>query len=578
MVAFIDSHTGKALEAGFDPNARPEGWAAGKPMAQLPPVSAFAGEIGKSLVRTLDDYASAVAAFSKAIVPAPMSQTYAQISYMPDVANSGLMQWPGLAPESLRKIVRENLAPQLVIRSRVGDIRRYAEHSRHPWKPGWRIELREASKSPSTHDRRDMRECESFINMCCMPNEVDNSVRERDGIPGFCNFSDFLAAGITDSLTFDGWAVYTDTDRDGRVKGFCNLPAGNIRLANPSIGYKGDRSVFAALVDETGTPVRGFTRENLVWSIRNPRNDPGIFQYGNSEVETAIRAIQGFQSAIDLNVDTFDKNAIPNGIMLLMGDFWTPNQVDMLMREWGNLKKGVSKQWGLPILGVPEDGDIKLLPLMDLKGTDVRYKDHLNMMAGIYCIVSGFPVRRLGFMASGNHRDNEPLPDQSTDTVGDDDPMLAPLLLKIEDILNPYIIWTRWPHLRLTFCGKNPKEDAREYEARKQARTWRESRAEADLPELTAECKPQDKPFLEIMEMCPEDPAKAGVFQSLASQWLDIRHGVEPAGEKPKVGAPFPGKKDPAKSEQQHGHASGVRRDSAKERASAKGAHLQLTE
>ena len=73
VVAFIDSHTGKALEAGFDPNARPEGWAAGKPMAQLPPVSAFAGEIGKSLVRTLDDYASAVAAFSKAIVPAPMS-------------------------------------------------------------------------------------------------------------------------------------------------------------------------------------------------------------------------------------------------------------------------------------------------------------------------------------------------------------------------------------------------------------------------------------------------------------------------------------------------------------------------
>jgi hypothetical protein len=352
----------------------------------------------------------------------------------------------------------------------------------------------------------------------------------------------------------------------GRVKGFCNLSAGNIRLALPGVGYKGDPDLYAALIDETGTPVRGFSREQMTWRVRNPRNDPGIYGYGQPETELAMRLIAGFQNAIDLNVDTFDKNAIPNGIMCLMGDFWTPNQIEMLIREWGNLKKGITKQWGLPILGVPEDGDIKILPLNDLKGTDVRYKEHMNMMAGLFCAIYGFPVRRLGYMASGNHRDNEPLADQSTDIVGDDDPGLAPMLLFIEDTINPYILWRRWPHLRLTFTGKNPKEDAREYEARKHARTWKESRAEADLRPLTELVAEEDRPLAEIMEFCPEDPAKGGVFQSLASEWLKIKMGVADSKDGEIQGAPFPSKKDPAKAEQQHGHVSGVRRNSRKEK------------
>ena len=98
-------------------------------------------------------------------------------------------------------------------------------------------------------------------------------------------------------------------------------------------------------------------------------------------------------------------------MLLLKGDYFNQDQIDALMREWTNMKRGISKLWGMPVMSVPEGGEVELLQFMDLKGEDVRYKDHLNMMAGLVCLVYNFPVRRLGLFASGNKRDNQPVQD-----------------------------------------------------------------------------------------------------------------------------------------------------------------------
>ena len=496
----------------------------------------------------------------------PQAFSYANMSFMPDPTNYGLVQWPGLSPEALRKISRENIAPQMVIRSRMTDLARYSGLSSHLWMPGWRIVMMDPKETPTAQDKKDIKDAERFIWNCSREHSYADA-RERDA-NFIAPFVTFLRSFADDALTFDGWALWTDMDSRGGVRAFCNLPAGMIRLAVPTRGYKGNPNHFAAMVDEAGNPIKAFTRKELTWRVRNVRLDPSVMGYGWSEIEMCVRLIQGFQAGIDLNIDTFTKSAIPNGMLLLKGDYFNQDQIDALMREWTNMKRGISKLWGMPVMAIPEGGDVELMQFMDMKGNDVRYKDHLNMMAGLCCVVYNFPVRRLGMFVSGNHRDNQPVQDAAVEIQGADDIGLPALLEHIEGGINPYLLWSNWPRLRFEFVNKNPKVDARSYESRMKAMTWGEARAEADLPTLESISPANLKPLAEIMTMAPQDPNLSGVFQTVAVTMLQAELGTED-DKVAKPGNRMTSKKDPAIS-QAHGHLAGVRRDSKAENTNSK--------
>lgn len=513
----------------------------------------------------------------KALGVPPSAYSYAAISTMPDPANAGLLPWPGIAPESLRKIARENIAPQLVIRARVADLARYSGLSHNIWEPGWQVGMRVASETPTAQDRADIRDAERFVWNCNRESSYSDA-RERDAHL-LHPFDMFLRAFGDDTHTFDGWAVWTDMTRDGKVKAFANLPAGQVRLAVPGRGVAGNPRFFSALVDETGNPVKPLTRDEMFWAIRNPRTDPNTWGYGFAESEVAILMVQAFQSAIQLNADTFTRSSIPNGMLLLKGDFWNQTQIDAIMREWTNMKRGVSKMWGIPLMSMPEGADVDVLSFMDMKGQEIRYRDHLNLMGGLYCVISQFPPRRLGIFASGMQRDSAPVQNESVEQAGVDDPGLPPLLGFAANRVNEYLVQPNWPRLRVWFNGANPKQDAREYEARKQARTWGESRAEVDLKKLTDGVPAKYRPLVEVMQYCPEDSSKISAFSVLAAKWLETQApkpdeddgeagAAAPGPDGKPPGAPFSSKVDPAAS-QSHGHRSGVRRDGTAEEASA---------
>lgn len=501
---------------------------------------------------------------NKALSLPPEMQAFTKLSTIPSGRAGNVIQWPGLPPEALRKIVRENLAPQMIINLRVSDVLRYAELSTHPWKPGWQIGLQDSKATPSDSDLQDIRDAERFILNCNA--ETGWNARERDKarLSGFANFS---AALTRDSLTYDGMSIWTDMDHSGRVKGFKALSTFNIRLVGP-MGYNGDKSIFATAVDDAGNIVSEFTRDELVFYTRNPRADPDIWGYGYPEIEMAVRLIQGFQNSLDMNVDTFQRNSIPNGFLTVSGR-WTQRQLDVLSRIWLNLKRGVTKSWSIPVIALPEKGEIKVNDLTDIKGKEVYYQDFMNMMMGAFAAIYCFPTTRLGYRISGAGPDSHSRDQQTASTiVDDDDPGLMPLLHHIECVINEYLLWSRWPHLRFWYNGKNPKEDAREYEARTNAMTLGEHRAMTDLPDLTTFGKDEEeKRMLRLMASCPYNPAMAGVFQSIIAAATSERTAKMAQDAKvPQPGAPFPGKKDPASSED-HGHASGVRRDSAAEGA-----------
>lgn len=283
---------------------------------------------------------------------------------------------------------------------------------------------------------------------------------------------------------------------------------------------------------------------------------------GNSEIEQAIRLIQGFQNAIDMNVDVFNKNGVPNAILTIVGA--TQRQLDFINRLWTNIKRGITKKWAMPVIGLPsKEAELKLIDLSGIEGKDAYYKDWMNMLAGALCTVYRFPVRRLGYRISGHGRDTEPLPDSAVELVDEDDPGLAPLLGHWETVINEYLLWSRWPHLKFRFTGATPKEDNRQFEWRRNAMTWSEARKTSGLPKLEKIYSSEHKLLAEIMDGAPIDANLSGLYQTIAASYIQSKLGLN-TGSAATPGGKMTEKKDPARSEK-HGHPSGVRRDSASE-------------
>ncbi|MDE2232570.1 MAG: hypothetical protein KGJ90_00360 [Patescibacteria group bacterium] len=502
----------------------------------------------------------------KALGVPPTAFAYSRIEYMPDPNAQGILPWPGIAPEALGKIARENVAPQLIIGMRVDDVLRYSRYSTHNWKPGWRIEPVEHTESPSEATLKDIMDAKRFLwNSNIETGYAKARIRDDHRLT---NFQRFLAAGTRDWLTYDGLAIWTDMDNGGKVKGYTLLPAGHIRLAAHH-GYEGNPDIFAVGVDEGGKVIATFTREQLTFLCRNPRTNVeasgNLFAngYGWSEIEISVRLIQGFQNVIDFNVDSFSRNSTPNGILTVHGV--TQRQLDFLNRLWTNMKRGITKAWALPVVGLQGDkAKMEVIDLSGVKGKEGYYEEWQNMLAGMFCTIYRFPVRRLGYRMSGKGRDTEPLPDSSGKAVDEDDPGLSPLLGHWETAINEYLLWSRWPHLRFVFTGANPKEDARAYEARRNAMTYREARLEAHLQPLTDQVKDKDmKVLAELLDMAPIDANLSGIHQSIAAAYIKAKLGGGEGNEKSSEGEMTSGG-DPAKKEA-HGHQSGVRRNSASE-------------
>ena len=493
----------------------------------------------------------------KGITAPPSMMSYARISYMPEMHNAGVMQWPGIPPGALAKVVKENLAPQLIIGMRVDDVQRYSQLSNQAWKPGWKIVPRVKGVQISKETLKDIRDAERFVANCNIETRWDQA-RERDA-QGYTGIQRFLAMLVRDSLTYDGIAIWTDMDASNRVKAFQMLPAGRIRMTGPNgyakPGTPPDKSIYAVAVDDTGSVMHTFTRNDLVWYVRNARADADVFGYGYPEIELGLRLIQGATNILDMGIDRFNTSAIPQGMLLLTGNGWNQRQLDVVARIWTNLKSGSTKTWALPAMAVPRDGKIEILDLSDIAGKEVYYQDFANMIYGAFCTLFRFPVTRLGYRISGKGPDSKP-EGNDQGIIDEDDPGLAPLLNHIEAVYNEYLIWSRWPDLQFTFTGKSPKEDAREYEARSLAMTVDERRMQAGLLPMKDVIDKQFEMMAMLMGMAPTDPALSGAFQSMAATLLG--QGSDQESSK-KIGPQFGHKIDPASSED-HGHTSGVRR------------------
>ncbi len=272
-----------------------------------------------------------IEAILKTLAAPPQEFSYARISSMPDMYNDGVIQWPDLSPQAFQKVVQTNLAPQMIIGQRVDDVLMYARPSTHPYIPGWKILPRDGSTRYGDATRKEIRDAERFLLQCNL--ETGWDARKRDSA-GYQGWTTFLSSIVRDTLTFDAIAIFTDMDNKDRVKGFKAISAANISLTGKD-GYKGNKEIFAVGTDEAGNVITEFTRDNLIWYVRNPRTNPTVAGYGLSEIFIAIKLIGGLTNALDLNLSVFDRNCFSEDTQVLTRDGWKYfNEVDQETDEF----------------------------------------------------------------------------------------------------------------------------------------------------------------------------------------------------------------------------------------------------
>ncbi len=502
---------------------------------------------------------------SKALPPS--FQTYATLSYQPDQYYSGTLVWPGIPPSSLTKIVQDNVAPNMVIGLRVDDVVAFSDVSEQAWMPGWKI-LPRFSQEMTGELKNRIREAEYFLQNGSL-NGITSSERRMNRLMPFRNF---LASITRDTLVYDGIAIWTHRDKSGRVQNFAPVSASNIRLVNTEIGYLGDKNIFAVGVDEIGNPVNTFTADQLYWFVRNPRLNVEVHGYGLSEVQVAIELITGFSNVMTMNSARFTTSSIPNGIMLIQG---AGNQrtIDALQRSIINFTRGPSRRWVMPVLASSTDTDIKIIDLTAYAGMETLYPDYMNMLMGALSVVYRIPIDRLGYRPSGKISEpkskGESQGSRQSEIV-DKSPDVGKIALlnALEYVVNDALIWPTFPDLIFKFMGKNPIEDARQYQERLSTMTYGERRSTVGLQPLTEVIKNMKFPDDEmkeaaekvalILSMAPGDPSLSGIYQSILAGQGMAGNKQQQAG--PKSGMPdsmYDRKKDPAASEDK-GYISGV--------------------
>lgn len=498
----------------------------------------------------------------------PVLTDYSNSINLPTQVSQGVVQWPGFQPSMLQRLARNHLAVHAIIQQRIADIGRYSELSNHPWVPGWRVEMSNGFNNASKSDLVSMREAERFLLNGYLDSSLD--ARKRDSLR-LNSFRHFLESTLRDSLTYAMETIWTDMDDSGKVLKFKAMPSNLVRLCTDK-GYCDDPELFAVMIDENGAVKQAFNRNQLTVLIRNPRLEPDIGGYGFPEIEMAATVVKAITNAFELNATTFTKDAVPQGILRLKGgsNVWPRDILANMQSFWKNLLMGITKKNHCPAVVIPKEGDVDLLDLSNIVGNDIRYESFINLSLGFYCAILGFPIDRIGYYASGKSQDNKKQDAQTDSTIIDNhDPFLEPMLLRIANNITEYLIRPNWPHLQFRFQGSNPREDLRAYEARMLSGTLDEKRALCDMPKLEDIVEgAEQKELAKLMGMCPVDPSLAGVYQAV----LQIKSTEKTASEKPpEVGeARMTSKNDPVKSAA-HGHASGVRRDSASERSNAEG-------
>lgn len=400
-----------------------------------------------------------------------------------------------------------------VIQTRLNQVASFSVPQADKYSIGFKISMRDSEAKPTTTDKKVMKEIESFIINCGVPENFEDTpeLKRRD------NFETFLRKIARDSLSFDQVNFEVVPRNDGKPYAFHAVDAATIRVV-PDKKEKAERSNGADYVDHmNAVPFTGdnqfkyFKPKNpkyvqvingvirheydeweMAFGVRNPRTDILAYGYGYSEIEMLITTITSHMNAENYNRKFFSQGSAIKGILTFEGAV-PPDQLEAFRRQWYQQVTGVQNSWRTPIMAMGENTKLNWTSLHS-SNREMEFGKWMEYCIKAICgvfqidpIEIGFDISKQGSGQSGsggglgNGNQAERL-DYSKDKG------LRPLLGFIQQLLNDYIVWRIDPNYKFEFVGlnaSNEKDDLdRQVQQVKSFKTINEIRAENDLPPL----------------------------------------------------------------------------------------------
>lgn len=320
----------------------------------------------------------------------------------------------------LRSVVERDPIINIVINTRMRQLRAFAKPQKDVNKPGYRIRLKEEEKNPTKKDRLYMAQLEEFMYNSGR-NDFDESVERED------NILDVMTKAAREYYTIDKVAIELRRDQKNNILDFWILDGATIKRVVPG-GYRGHKTDFdprsyifndeflekiaeaklenlpeleeVSFVQEVdGKLVAAFTNKDLLMDFMNKRVDVRYAGYGYSNTEQAIGIITSFLFALAYNTEAFNGSVIPKiGLAFENGEFSTDQLAD-LQDQWLANFNGVGGAWRIPML----NGKVNVLDFMK-SPRDMEYQKFLEFTASVTGAVFGFDLMEAGlkFFSSTN--------------------------------------------------------------------------------------------------------------------------------------------------------------------------------
>lgn len=414
-----------------------------------------------------------------------------------------------------RAMVEQTPLLNAIIMTRQRQVSRFCQPQSSRDGPGFAIQHIERGHKLSKEEEQGAKNLTQFIMNCGWEfNPRRRRALKRD------SFQQFMMKHVRDSLTMDSAPIETEFKYDRRrgMDGFYAVDGSTIRLCN-EVGYEGDDSIYALQVVQ-GRVHTAYTLDDLIYEVRNPRADVRIAGYGLSETELLIRVITGFLNAMTLNLKGFTDNAIPQGMLNLVGDY-SSEDLTAFKNYWNGMVRGVNNRWALPVMASSTPDAKAEFVKFGADFNEMYFGKWMTFLASLACAVYGMGPDEINFESFSVGR--APLSGSDTEEklASSKDKGLLPLLAHMESEVSDFIVSDFTDKFCLKFTGLEPDDSQTKHEMRKLLLTVDEFRNEEGMDPY-----PEGK----LIGKAPINPALMALYQQEQQAEAGQVPGSEPDG------------------------------------------------
>lgn len=363
-----------------------------------------------------------------------------------------------------------------IINTRLNQVAAYCSPSAGNYEAGFQI-TKTVQGPNSKVDRNSYDPVKEYLT-----NFINTAGFEGMGDP---HLEEFARKFIRDSLTLDQ-ACAEVVLRQNRLPAYLvAVDGGTIRRLQAALQFesKRDQPLYAQVIDEV--IVAEYTKESLMYGLRNPTTDIRLNGYGSSELEILISSITTLSNAEKYNSNSLAQGGTSKGLLVVKGDI-EPTQLESFKRDFRDAISNASHGWRSPVISIGSDAQVDWVQL-DRSNKDMEYSQLfefiIKLATGVYQISPeevNWQIGSAGATTSFNSGGKDKL-------THSQEKGLRPLLNFLSTQLNSSIVRKLDPQYNLEFTGlgvgKEVEVDLRIKEVQN-FKTVNEVRVESNLPPL----------------------------------------------------------------------------------------------